>query len=180
MPLQGDGIIATKTDGTVVTNMTLRPGRVVIIGPEPLVEASRSGGNLALNLYGRPGASFQVEWTTNLSNPAAWQNGPRVPMTNLFRTFEGISLSAPITFYRAYEFVASPGLLEAGPGPNQKFNLMVFGQSGIVYSLETAPNILPGTQWTEIQSISLSNSFQRVEGISTTNGTRFLRLRSTQ
>jgi hypothetical protein len=56
VPLEVAGVVGTKLDGTPVGNSSGLPGRVVVIGPEPLLEASLgTNSSRLLTVYGNPG-----------------------------------------------------------------------------------------------------------------------------
>ena len=101
VPLQVRDVTGLKPDGTNVANAYGYPGRVVVIGPEPLLEAWLSGQtNVALRLYGNPGSNYLMSWTTNLP-PTTWTPGWwSDPLTNLWETWE-IPPTEPQLYFRA-------------------------------------------------------------------------------
>src|SRR5204862_166300 len=103
-----------------------QPGRVAIIGSQPLLEVTRIGDSTrALTLYGKPGSSYLLERATNVSANTLWRPDRRVPLTNLFQNIGGISSAEPRLFYRAREFFADPAILESKLGANQAFSLLL-------------------------------------------------------
>jgi hypothetical protein len=87
-------------DGHIAANDSGLPGRVVVIGPEPLLEAWREPNRgRILRLYGNPGQGHVLEWKSNLFDPA-WQTTPSISLTNLSQDFE-VSPEAQSLFYRA-------------------------------------------------------------------------------
>ena len=78
-------------------------GRVVVIGTRPLLEAGLgSNSQRMLTLYGNPGASYQMAYSTNLltTNWApVWQG----TMTNVSEVFQADQTPSQL-FYRAWEF----------------------------------------------------------------------------
>lgn len=72
--------------GTVVRRGTANTGRIIVIGPEPVLDSIVPGEFL---LYGRPGQSYRIETRESLSPDAPWIPGDRL-------TLEGQSLSVPL------------------------------------------------------------------------------------
>ena len=100
LPIVATNILGTKLDGSVVGNIVGQPGRVVVIGPEPLLEALISSNSTRmLTLYGNPGTNYQVLFNTNLLS-TNWQNGTNVTLTNLFELIPA-DQTAPQIYYRA-------------------------------------------------------------------------------
>jgi len=100
IPLRLSGPMATKFDGALVTNVALYPGRVTVIGNEPLLEAMRGAdGNMDLILYGRPDATYTLETSPTLA-PPEWQDSQSLTLSNV----TGVILLPPPTnaseFYR--------------------------------------------------------------------------------
>ena len=83
VPLTFTNVIGIKTDGTLVGNSGGQPGRVVLIGLQPLLESSvDSNATRVLIIYGNPGSNYQLTFNTNL-NFTNWQAAGSVLMTNL-------------------------------------------------------------------------------------------------
>ncbi len=152
-------IVALKPDGDTAENASGLPGRVVLIGREPLLEA-RNGliGEPTLTLYGKPGSSYALEWRTNVL-AGAWQFGWHTPMTGLSREF-GIEAAKPSQFYRAYEFFADPPILELNSRSGSNVLLLVYKQPTTQYWLESATSVRAGSNWLTVECLSLTNSFQ--------------------
>ncbi|MCX6927984.1 MAG: hypothetical protein NT154_32960, partial [Verrucomicrobia bacterium] len=90
-----------KPDGAPVGNAYGQPGRVVVIGEVPLLEAAPSAGqNVWLILYGQTGLGYGFEWKTNLTD-AVWQPGWSLVTTNLWHTIE-IPSTNPAQFFRVF------------------------------------------------------------------------------
>jgi len=117
VPLTITNVVATKSDGSLVTNIATAEGGIVVIGSQPLLEASWATNlQRQLILYGNPGASYQVIYTTNLV-ATKWVPLWDVPLTNLFESFE-LSNNFPEVFYRAWLSSSNPPLLDL-PAPTQ-------------------------------------------------------------
>ena len=177
LPLAPVSLKAVNAEGSNVGNLAAQAGRLVIIANEPLLEASLApGGVRTLALYGKPWASYELQCTTNLANPAAWRDFMRVPMTNLVEVFSGLDTRQARIFYRAYEFMADPPLLEA-TFANQQRALLVYGVPGTNYLVQSATNLSSVVAWYPLLNYTLTNSFQLITGIGTTNPVVFYRIK---
>ncbi|HWY78463.1 MAG TPA: hypothetical protein VN281_22810, partial [Verrucomicrobiae bacterium] len=176
LPLMVTNIAGTASDGTAVGNGSGQSGRVVLIGPQPLLEAGLASRNSrTLTLYGNPGSSYAIQWETNALS-GSWTMGWRVPMTNLFQEFTGVGTDGSIEFYRAYQFTAAPPILEWLPSAGSR-SLIMYGVSGINYTLQTGTNLNNPASWTNQLSFSMTNSFYIFPGIQPTNRIQFFRIR---
>ena len=100
VPLPIIDVTGLKVDSNLVANAYGGAGRVVVVGPEPLLEAGLfTNRNVLLTLYGNPGSDYVFEWKTNLLD-AAWQPGWSWVMTNLWQTLE-VPGTNPAQFFRA-------------------------------------------------------------------------------
>jgi hypothetical protein len=81
-----------------------------------------------LILYGNPGASYQLDYSTNLAD-TNWLLGWRVPMTNLSQNFDISDAFSPV-FYRAWEFSVEPSILEMSLPTPTNVPLLLYGQRG--------------------------------------------------
>jgi hypothetical protein len=103
VPLDVTNVIGIENDGTIVGNSIGQPGRVVIIGAEPLLEAAFGSNSVRLlTLYGNPGTNYQLQLATNLNSPITWTNAGVVLATNLANVTSNVN-SARIIFYRAVQ-----------------------------------------------------------------------------
>jgi RHS repeat-associated protein len=173
IPLAANNIIGTKTDGSAVGNASGAPGRVVVIGPEPLLEAwLGTNSQRMLTLYGNPGASYALGSRTNVIG-SDWQFAWRTPMTNLFETF-GAGAGSPL-FYRAWEFFADPPILEIFRAGGSQPTLLLYGLAGTTNSIQSNTNLSAPSVWLPWTNFTLTNSFQLIGVGSPTNGARFFR-----
>jgi hypothetical protein len=100
VPLGIANVAATEQSGALAGNTSGQGGRVVLIGPEPLLEAwMASNSTRMVTIYGNPGTNYQLAYSTNLTVPN-WQPAFSVPMTNLLESVS-IDQTAPQIFYRA-------------------------------------------------------------------------------
>lgn len=162
-------------NGAPVGNVAAQAGRIVLVGEEPLLEAFWSArGERSLMLYGKPWASYAIETATSPSRPA-WTFLLRAPMTNLVQEFRSLDTNQMVVFYRALEFSANPPLLEAGLSGRSR-ELLLFGEAGARYTLQTATNLSGVVRWNPRLALSLTNSFQRLTNLGSAEPTVFYRL----
>jgi hypothetical protein len=95
VPLTLQNASAIKSGNIPIRSVETAAGRVAVIGVEPLLDAQPGP---VLFLYGNPGATYQIESTTNLGS--SWSPAWQVGLTNLYQPFL-ISPTDPQTFYRA-------------------------------------------------------------------------------
>jgi hypothetical protein len=80
-----DDVEGWEPQGSMAANAHGQPGRVVVIGREPLLEGYCSSNGIPhVLLYGNPGVTYTLEQRTNLSL-GTWQEIGSVSMTNLVR-----------------------------------------------------------------------------------------------
>ncbi|HXR06721.1 MAG TPA: hypothetical protein VN765_05290, partial [Candidatus Acidoferrum sp.] len=164
-----------NADGSSPANFQAAAGRLVIIGPQPLLEATRTThGARNLVLYGIPGDSYQVQYSVDLAHPDVWTNLVRVAMTNLSAEISNLDRRQPAIFYRAYEFTAATPILDVAivpPGANE--TLVLYGTPGQAYEVDYTTNL--GSTWTLLERIPLANPFQLITGLSSSNQAVFYR-----
>jgi len=86
-----------------VTNLIGQSGRVVVIGPQPLLEGSLgTNSSMLLNLYGNPGASYKLLTTTNIASTNSWSVAGSVTLTNLFQVINLGGATNPMPRFAAY------------------------------------------------------------------------------
>jgi len=101
LPLLIEDVDGWRPDGGLAANARGQAGRVVIIGREPLLEGVRGADRKPhLLLYGNPGASYTLEWRTNVAS-GAWHPLDPVAMTNLVQDAHTGELSHPARFFQA-------------------------------------------------------------------------------
>ncbi len=102
VPLLIENVDGWRPDGGLAANASGQPGRVVVIGREPLLEGvSGADGKPHVLLYGNPGVSYQLERRTNVVS-GSWQPLGSMLMTNLWRDAHTGEVSHPTMFFRAY------------------------------------------------------------------------------
>ena len=74
----------TKPTGAAYANYSPWAGRVTVVNNFPLLEASSPGNsNLTLTLYGKVGASYQLQSSTSLGNSTNWSALSTYKLTNV-------------------------------------------------------------------------------------------------
>jgi hypothetical protein len=91
--------VGTKLDGSAAGNASTQPGRVVVVGSQPLLEPTL-GTNATrwLLLYDNPGSNYHLMFNTSLTG-TSWQDGGSATVTNLMEYFP-VDPTAPLLFYR--------------------------------------------------------------------------------
>lgn len=106
-PWQFYGRVPLTDDIQVVSDSvsTNRSFRVREFAASPpildLAQASPQTGQLIL--YGTPGKSVRLGWTTNLNDPQSWTFEPGVELTNAFQFLFFDTTTMPVRFFRAME-----------------------------------------------------------------------------
>jgi hypothetical protein len=174
VPLVVAQLSGTQTDGSAAAKPGTANGRVFVIGKEPLLDAWL-GTNFSrkLTLYGNPGSSYELDFTTNLPG-GNWQFGWHSPMTNTFAAFDADG-ALPQVFYRAVEFSADPPILELNSYAPTNLVLLLYGQKGANYMMMTGTNLADTTSWTPLVGFTLTNSFQFISAGGETNQQQFFR-----
>ena len=110
VPLNVPPFDATKADGSLLTGRPAQSGRVVVVGQAALLEATLdAGGNRGLILYGKPTATFAIEYTTNQGTPRTWtQLSPGFSLTALATPVPLINPGPGFVFYRAAQLFLAP------------------------------------------------------------------------
>ncbi len=175
VPLTISGVTGLKPDGSPVGSFFGLPGRVVVVGPEPLLEAwLETNSQRMMTLYGKPGSSYGIEGRTNLV-ALDWQPGTRLPMTNLALAFAGAGGTNATQFYRAYEFFADPPILEIRPQTGTNPLLLFYGMAGTNYTIQATTNLVVTNAWMAATNFALTNSFRFIGVGNLTNKAMYFR-----
>ncbi len=103
VPLIITNLIAMRPSGEPVPRTLGGEGRVVVIANEPLLEALLSTNQQrSLVLYGKPGAGYVIQTTTQPNNPLLWQTVWQGSLTNLTLPLPAPGNSNGTLYYRAY------------------------------------------------------------------------------
>ena len=94
------GITGIKPNAVLYSYFVSHPGSVVVVQDQPLLQPTISS-NLTRNLilYGKLGANYQLEFTTNLGLPSDWQPLLDYTQTNGVINL-GLDSSNLVIFYR--------------------------------------------------------------------------------
>ena len=171
------GLEPRKSDNSLVADAIAQSGRVVVIEREPLLETGLDrDGTRHITMYGKPGSSYALQYSTNLNNAAGWTSMNRIPMTGMTASFDGMHGNLGTYFYRAMEFFADPPLADAIRGPAGSRQVLVYGVPSSQYSLTYATNLSGVVTWYPVLNYTLTNSFQYLT-VPSTNRTIFYRPR---
>ncbi|HEY2953441.1 MAG TPA: Ig-like domain-containing protein [Verrucomicrobiae bacterium] len=101
VPLHITSLIGTKAGTSLAPTPLAKDGRVVVVGTQPLLEPILGSSLRQLMIYGRPGATYTIQYSTSLAPVATWTFRASVPMTtNNFRAVNvGTSVPPPV-YYR--------------------------------------------------------------------------------
>jgi hypothetical protein len=96
-------VSATKPDGSSYTNYITSTARIAVIEGQPLLWASLTADSAReLTVYGRLGVSYELQHSTNLSLPNAWDLAWSYVQTNGAMTIN-VNSSNPNIFYRIFQ-----------------------------------------------------------------------------
>ncbi|MGC8743840.1 MAG: hypothetical protein ACP5T0_08180 [Verrucomicrobiia bacterium] len=103
------GIQASKTNGQYVANTYALVGKIIIVGAQPVLEATLSGdGGRRLILYGANNATYQIQSTTVLGLSQNWAVVAEITITNTGSAIIPITYqNENAIFYRALEISGS-------------------------------------------------------------------------
>jgi hypothetical protein len=167
-------IQGTNANPSLQNSFVSGPGRIVIVGPQPLLETQVQGASRNLMLYGIPYDSYQIQYLTSFGSPSKWSDLIRVPMTNLVAVIPQSSSLDPV-FYRAYQFTAAPPLIDPGFSASGNQSLTLYGTPGQTYAVEYTTAL--GTSWASLGLVPLTNSFAHFTNLNGTNSSTFYRLK---
>lgn len=95
------GVEAYRLDGSMVTNAYGLPGRIVVVGEEPLLEALRAHNNqVALLQYAPTGSTMTIQWNTN-AVVGNWQPIFQNTQSNLVQETGNLIPNLPMLFFQA-------------------------------------------------------------------------------
>jgi hypothetical protein len=98
-----ENVSATKPDNSSYTNYITPPAQITVIEGQPLLRASLAANAARqLTLYGRVGVSYELQSSTSLALPNAWNSMWSYVQTNGVMTIEVDSLN-PNIFYRIFQ-----------------------------------------------------------------------------
>jgi len=101
LPLQS--VTATKPDASPYTNYLMHAGTVAVVRDRPLLLPSVSSNQeWVLTVFGRLGAAYQVQGSTNPAKPGTWQPVLNYTQTNGAMSFD-LESGYPKSFYRVLQ-----------------------------------------------------------------------------
>jgi hypothetical protein len=165
----------TNSDLTTASIST-QPGRLVLIGPQPLLDTQLQGTTRNLVLYGIPGNSYQIQTASSILRPGVWSNFMRVPMTNMMEVVPNLDPTPAAVFFRAYQLNADPPILQNAGTANSR-SLLAFGVAGSNYVLQISSNLSATVAWYPLLNYTLTNSFQYFTNLSGSNSSIFYRIK---
>jgi hypothetical protein len=78
---------ALRADGTTYPVLIGNQGCVAVVSDKPLLQALASSTNRVLSLFGKAGASYQLQYCTNFSAPQKWYPLLTYSQTNVSQSF---------------------------------------------------------------------------------------------
>lgn len=99
LPLDIEAILGRRTSGLLLTNGVGQNGRVIVVDAEPVLMGDRTDGPRVL-LYGRPGATYELDYTRDLNDTPVWLHLATVPMSGR-RAVVNLDPGLPAVFVRA-------------------------------------------------------------------------------
>jgi hypothetical protein len=89
-----------KPDGTTYVNYVLHSGNVVIVRDKPVIQPLFGTNHTrTLTLYGKPGANYELQYSTNLSGAITWLPALDYTQTNPV-ILQSVDTNNPTIFYR--------------------------------------------------------------------------------
>ena len=101
VPLVPENIVGVRTNEQIFAVTFYEPGRVVVIGSQPLLDALKPVANQHfLTLFGNPGMTYQIDTSTQMEPPITWTYFSEVTLTNVSQRVGGVINPPPTLFYR--------------------------------------------------------------------------------
>jgi hypothetical protein len=101
--LQGIALEGVRADTSLSVTGKAGLGRVFIVGREPILDANRGGGQLALTLYAYPGRQYAIDHTFGLGGTNLWSFDSTVAAIDLRTDLPLRPMTSPTEFFRAYQ-----------------------------------------------------------------------------
>jgi hypothetical protein len=102
VPLVINSVQALRADGTAISDIGVQGGRIVIIGNEPLVEATlRGDGQRSVIVYGKAGTVYEIQSAPSM-DALSWQSEGEILLPTMSGTLDVNSTNRTV-FYRAME-----------------------------------------------------------------------------
>ena len=170
--LTATGLTGLTSGGQSVGGGAVTPGRVFILGREPILDLPATpDAARTLLLYGLPGRSYLLLAATNLGTAVPWRPVSRVDLTTTSASVPLPPLSGPTLFYRVCEWPA--GALSLRRVSNQI--ILEWPATCAGCQLQQSPRVGPEAVWTPTLPPTLTAGRYQV-ALPTPAGTRFYRL----
>jgi hypothetical protein len=182
MPLSLTNLTAVAPDGAPIARVVGQPARLVVIAENSLLEAGvQPSRQRFLNLYGKIGASYVIEYKTNLAMSAVWQPVAYLALSNSSEVVLLPATPSESIFYQAREipFDQIPRL-KARVSPGSGRFLVLHGEPGRQFVVEWTTNLCDRASWqSALPPVSLTNSFQVIPVSGSPAGPMFYRMHLT-
>ena len=163
VPLQIAAIDGRHGDNSPFALQFVQNGRVIVIAEEPLLEAQLApDGSRSLILYGKPGASYQIQAANSVGIGDNWNDWTLVSLTNLSQAISAVNPPWPVAFFRAYQI--QPPRLEILLSSGGQPVVMLHGRPGASYQVQIATRLTGGGNWTNWARVPLTGTSQIVPG----------------
>jgi hypothetical protein len=98
-------INAKMADGSQVAKDVNYPARVAFVADQPLLEFQpQADGTRSLMLYGKPAATYAIEYASDFGAAAVWTRLPgQIPLSSLAAEIQSVSGTGSVGFYRAVQ-----------------------------------------------------------------------------
>jgi hypothetical protein len=163
----------SNSDGTIPNVLSASPGRIIIVGPQPLLDTQIQGASRNLVLYGIPSESYQIQVSTNLSlTNSGWSDYVRVPLTSISEVLTNVEPLPTQAFFRAYEFVPASPILDTSYVNGQAF-LTLYAAPGLAFEIQYSSSL--NGPWQDLTPTAMTNSFAVIPGLRYLPGLLFYR-----
>ncbi|MBI1842112.1 MAG: cadherin repeat domain-containing protein [Verrucomicrobia bacterium] len=98
--LQMQNLVGTRSDGAAITTGGRKDGAVIVVGDEPVLSMDPQP---QLVIYGRPGQTYIIQYTTELTENPAWKEWTRKTQVDRIMTVSDLVQGAGSVFYRVVQ-----------------------------------------------------------------------------
>jgi hypothetical protein len=162
---------AKRDNGTTVAKLASQPGKVIVVGSQPVLDWTGQGSERTVALYGHVGSIYEIQYTTNLGPAALWMPVFSLQLSNAMQLLS-IPPLAQTMFFRARE--ASDASLRIQQQNGQVLIEWLAGCESC--QLQEAATVGPAVNWNPVLTQpQLINGTNRVT-LSITPGTHLFRL----
>jgi hypothetical protein len=164
-----------------LTRTTTQPGRLFIIEHEPLLDASLAASRDAISLvvYGEPGASYQLQRSSNLNPDAMWTDDEVVSLSGTSSVLPRAITPEPMAYFRVLP-LSTPGgpRLAATRNPAAGTVTLSWALPADGWILEEAVGLVGSpTVWGATVVSHQTNTTHIRVTVTSPSGSRFYRLR---